>query len=295
MADDTHPARWTGLLAVVTLPGHVDRSNADQVREQLLVAMNRGAAAVIADLTGTISCDYSGTDALARAYRRAVGSGVQLRLAAASDSVRRTLRLSGLDQVVSVYPTLEDAIAAGAGHRSRASGLAPVAVLPASREPVPPAGAVSADSLSPAEELADVVINNIFDVGMILRTVAERPREEALPGIAEALARLDDIVREVRDRRFAEHREDQPGHSEDYPRQLRETMTQNTDHAALLRQRIAHTAYTLHRAAAETAALLQQRADLVVQPGRLDYPTEIKRWQALADQAGQIAKGWEQS
>jgi hypothetical protein len=47
-------------------------------------------------------------------------------------------------------------------------------------------------------------------------------------------------------------------------------------------------------AAADTAKLLERRADLLSQPGRIDYPSEIKKWQVLADQAGQIAERWEQ-
>jgi hypothetical protein len=46
--------------------------------------------------------------------------------------------------------------------------------------------------------------------------------------------------------------------------------------------------------AADTAALLERRADLLGQPRRIDYPTEIKRWRAFADQAAQMAERWEQ-
>jgi hypothetical protein len=50
----------------------------------------------------------------------------------------------------------------------------------------------------------------------------------------------------------------------------------------------------MYLAAADTAALLERRADLLGQPGRIDYPTEIKRWRVLAEEAGQMAKRWEQ-
>lgn len=56
----------------------------------------------------------------------------------------------------------------------------------------------------------------------------------------------------------------------------------------------AQTAHALQYAAADTAALLQQRADILGQPARIDYPTEIKQWRVLADQAGQMAERWEQ-
>jgi anti-anti-sigma factor len=102
--------RWLGKQAVVTFPEHIDMSNADRVREQLLLVINRGAAVLIADLAATVSCDYSGADALVRAHRRAVASGTELELVVTADVVRRVVSLSGLDRLVSVYPTLEAAI-----------------------------------------------------------------------------------------------------------------------------------------------------------------------------------------
>ena len=81
MPEDTCPVQWTGRQAVVTLPQHIDGSNADQIREQLLWIINRGAAVLIVDLTGTVSCDYAGADALARVHDRAVADGTELRLA----------------------------------------------------------------------------------------------------------------------------------------------------------------------------------------------------------------------
>ena len=67
-----------------------------------------------------------------------------------------------------------------------------------------------------------------------------------------------------------------------------------TDRTALLKQRMAQTARALEVAAADAAALLEQQADLARQPGQMDYPSEIKRWRAFADQAGHMARRWEQ-
>jgi anti-anti-sigma factor len=103
-----------GPRAVVALPEHIDVSNAGQIREQLLSVINRGAATLIADMTATVSCDHAGADALARAYQRAAVSNAQFRLAVTAPVVRRVLGLSGLDRLVSIYPSLEAAIAAGA-------------------------------------------------------------------------------------------------------------------------------------------------------------------------------------
>jgi anti-anti-sigma factor len=98
---------------VITLPENVDLSNSGPIREQLLELLNRGAEVLIADMTGTVSCDYSGADALLRAYQRASASGAQLRIAVTTPVVRRVLDASALDRLVSVYPSAEAAIVAG--------------------------------------------------------------------------------------------------------------------------------------------------------------------------------------
>ena len=106
-----YPVQWTGEQAVVTLPEHIDVSNADQVREELLTLINRGAVTLIADMTATLSCDRAGADAVARAHKRAAVSGTQLRLVVAAEIVSRVLSIEGLDRLVSIYPSLEAAIA----------------------------------------------------------------------------------------------------------------------------------------------------------------------------------------
>jgi len=106
--------RWLGRQAVVALPEHIDVSNAGQIREELLSVINRGAAAVIADMTATVSCDHAGADAVARAHQRAIVNGTQLRLVVTAAIVRRVLSLSGLDRLISIYPSLDAAVAAGA-------------------------------------------------------------------------------------------------------------------------------------------------------------------------------------
>jgi anti-sigma B factor antagonist len=111
---DSYPVQWTGRQAVVTLPDHIDVSNAGQLSEQLLVLINRGAAELIVDMTGTVSCDYAGADAVVRAYQRAAASGTQLRLVVAAAIVRRVLTVNGLDRLIPMYPSLEAATAAAA-------------------------------------------------------------------------------------------------------------------------------------------------------------------------------------
>ncbi len=121
MFKDVYPVQWTGERAVVTLPEHIDVSNAGQVREELLTLINRGAVTLIADMTATLSCDRAGADAVARAHKRAVVSGTQLGLVVTAEIVSHVLTIEGVDRLVSIYPSLEAALArtpAEEGHRS---------------------------------------------------------------------------------------------------------------------------------------------------------------------------------
>jgi anti-anti-sigma factor len=112
MTEDLFPVMWKGSRAIVSFPEDVSVANAGQLRDQLLSVINRGAAVLIGDMTSTVSCDHSAVDALARAYQRATVSGTQLRLVVPVSVIRRVLSIEGLDRLMSIYPTLEAAIAA---------------------------------------------------------------------------------------------------------------------------------------------------------------------------------------
>lgn len=140
-------------------------------------------------------------------------------------------------------------------------------------------------------ELLDWVTNRVFSAGLALHSGGELPGGTAEPQIAEALLHLDEAARAIRDHVFADGA--RPGHARISAPQSQERPAGPVDRAAL-RQRMARTARALQVSAADAAALLEQQADLAGQPQRLDYPTEIKRWRAFADQAGQMAKLWEQ-
>ena len=126
-------------------------SNAGQLRDRLLTVINRGAAVLIADMTGTVSCDHSAVEAVGRACQRAAVSGTQVRLVVTAPVVRRVLSFEGLDRLVSIYPSLEAAVAAGAGAAERAShpnGLPREASPPRQRprSPRPSSGSLSTPS-----------------------------------------------------------------------------------------------------------------------------------------------------
>jgi anti-anti-sigma regulatory factor len=93
--EDTFPLEWTGRQAALTLPEHIDVSNAGQISEQLLLVINRGATALIVDMTATASCDHAAAEAVVRAYRRALASGTQVRLVVTTPIARQVLSING--------------------------------------------------------------------------------------------------------------------------------------------------------------------------------------------------------
>jgi anti-anti-sigma factor len=124
--EDVYPVQWTGRQALIALPEHIDVSNAGPLREELLSVINRGAGALIVDMTATISCDQAGARAVARAYQRAVASGTELRLAVTSEVVLQMLGVTGVGHVVPVYPS----VAAASVARSPAPRAARTAAPP---------------------------------------------------------------------------------------------------------------------------------------------------------------------
>jgi anti-sigma B factor antagonist len=102
------------MPVVVKLPAEIDVTNSEQVYQQLVEVIAPGVDTVVADMTGTVFCDSSGVHALMHAYETASARDVRIRLAVSpSTSVRRVLQLIGVGRLIPVYPSLEEALAAG--------------------------------------------------------------------------------------------------------------------------------------------------------------------------------------
>jgi hypothetical protein len=160
--------------------------------------------------------------------------------------------------------------------------------LPGPLEPPSPQDAMS--------EFAHHIVNRLFSIGLSLDSarsiVGKGPAGDR---VAAATDEVDRLIREIRDHVFAERGQGTlaglpPKSQLDDP----ERSAQAPDRAALLQEHMARTARALQESVAGYAALLERRADLTRQPGRMDHPTEIKRWRAFAEQAEQMAKRWEQ-
>lgn len=98
---------------IVRLPAEIDMANAQDVGEQLCSAFTPGVTVVIADLTSTVFCDSAGLRQFVMAHHYAGAHDAQLRFAIPHRSTLRVLKLTGFDQLLSIYPSLGAAMSAG--------------------------------------------------------------------------------------------------------------------------------------------------------------------------------------
>jgi anti-sigma B factor antagonist len=96
---------------VVEFPGEFDFGNAGEVAQRLRAAIVAGVSVVVADLTTTAFCDSSGLRIMLLARDWARADNVELRLAAPPGPTLVVLKLVALDELLPVYPSLQEALA----------------------------------------------------------------------------------------------------------------------------------------------------------------------------------------
>lgn len=93
---------------VLRVVGDIDLSSTDQLRAELLPALEHGT--VVLDLAGVGFCDSSGLRVLLEADRRAKAHGTALRLAGPTAPVERLLQLTKAGDVLGVFPDVDSAL-----------------------------------------------------------------------------------------------------------------------------------------------------------------------------------------
>lgn len=96
---------------VVRFPDEFDISNAGDLATQMRAAITRAGSAVVADLTTTVFCDSSGLRIIVLARDWAMADNVELRLAVPPGPTLVVMKLVGLDQLLPIYPSLDQALA----------------------------------------------------------------------------------------------------------------------------------------------------------------------------------------
>ncbi|MFD8035667.1 STAS domain-containing protein [Streptomyces sp. NPDC059717] len=115
--------RQPGQAWLVSLRGELDFSSAVQLREAVerVVSGLLQPGLMVIDCAGLGFCDSSGISSLIAIHQWLSARGSTLRLAAVPPAVARIFRLTGLDQLVGVYPTASEALAVDGGGAAASS------------------------------------------------------------------------------------------------------------------------------------------------------------------------------
>lgn len=103
-----------GARTVLRVAGEVDVSSAPQLQDKLSDLVDVAGAALIVDLSGVTFIDSTGLGVLVGARNRAAELDGSISLVVASDRVLKLFRITGLDGVFDVHPSLDDAVAGDA-------------------------------------------------------------------------------------------------------------------------------------------------------------------------------------
>jgi anti-sigma B factor antagonist len=99
-------------IQLLKVSGELDMTNARELRRQVEVAVREGRNRVVVDLGAVTHMDSSGLAALIDSHQLAEGRGGRLILAITSASLLRTVEVRGLDRLLTIAPSRDDALAA---------------------------------------------------------------------------------------------------------------------------------------------------------------------------------------
>lgn len=101
---------WVESVVVLTLTGELDMLTAPELDIAIADAARKEPEAMIVDLTEVKFLATAGLNVLVAAYL-AITRSAQFGIVADGVAVRRPLKLTGIDTLVMLFPTLEDALA----------------------------------------------------------------------------------------------------------------------------------------------------------------------------------------
>jgi anti-sigma B factor antagonist len=96
---------------VVAVSGEVDLFTASEFKQRVMAPIAAGTEFVVVDLTATEFIDSSSLGVLIGAHRRLKARGGRLAVACATESIVKTFRITGLDGVFTLVPSVEEALA----------------------------------------------------------------------------------------------------------------------------------------------------------------------------------------
>jgi anti-sigma B factor antagonist len=98
---------------VVAVLGEVDVHSAPELRDRLTEVSDAGAPTLVVDLTRLAFIDSTGLGALVAARNHATERGTVLKVVCSSERLLKLFRITGLDGVFAIYPSVALAVSAG--------------------------------------------------------------------------------------------------------------------------------------------------------------------------------------
>jgi anti-sigma B factor antagonist len=95
---------------VISVSGEVDLFTAPEFKQHVTAAIDGGAVRLVVDLSATVFIDSSSLGVLIGAHRRLKGSGGTLTVVCENEAIVKTFRITGLDGVFTLVPSLADAL-----------------------------------------------------------------------------------------------------------------------------------------------------------------------------------------
>ena len=99
-------------VSVVKVKGRVDSETAPELDDALIKLLQADRNQIVLNLEGVDYISSAGLRAVVKAYQAAKKSGGDVRLASVSTPVEVILRTVGMMQMLQMYPTEQEAIAA---------------------------------------------------------------------------------------------------------------------------------------------------------------------------------------
>ena len=107
-----------GGVPVVAALEEIDITSADDLRTAMLDAAARGHGTFVVDMSRTRFCDSSGLHALVAAHRRAQAEDGEVLLVIPDAAVLRVFAITGMNQVIPNFASLDEALAHTPGARA---------------------------------------------------------------------------------------------------------------------------------------------------------------------------------
>jgi anti-sigma B factor antagonist len=100
-------------VSVITVTGEIDIATAPTLREHVAQVVETSGSDLIIDLSAVDFIDSTGLGVIVGAYKKVGEREGSLSVVSGQELVRRLFSITGLDDVIPIMATLDEAIAAG--------------------------------------------------------------------------------------------------------------------------------------------------------------------------------------